>query len=80
MDKKKLLHEILTNLDENWCGCIVDDGKAYTWTDSEIAADALTEILYDLGFEVQKLDNPKADYIRTDIIKDGLWYANFVEL
>ena len=50
MNKKKLLHIIMSSLTEDWCCSGVDgDEKAYAWTDSEIAADALTEILYDLG-------------------------------
>ena len=30
---------------------IGDNGKAYAETDSEIAAEALEEVLYDLGYE-----------------------------
>lgn len=45
MNKKKLLRIIMSILTGNWCCSDVNrDGKACTWTDSEIAADALTEI------------------------------------
>lgn len=82
MNKKKLLHIIMSSLTENWCCSDVDrDGKAYAWTDSEIAADALTEILYDLGCEEFHEPNAKKpDYRRDDVIIEGCWRAVFIEI
>ena len=82
MNKGKLLHTIMSNLCENWCSSTVTSGgKACAWTDSEIAANALTEILYDLGYEEQNTSGSKnADYRRDDLVLDGLWGASFIEL
>ena len=82
MNKKKLLHIIMSSLTENWC-CSGVDGveKAYAWTDSEIAADALTEILYDLGCEeFHELNSKRPDYRRDNIVIDGCWRAVFTEM
>ena len=57
------------------------DEKAYAWTDSEIAADALTEILYDLGCEeFHELNSKRPDYRRDNIVIDGCWRAVFTEM
>ena len=49
MNKKKLMHILMRSLKENWCSVNIDkNGKVSAWTDSEIAANALTEILYDI--------------------------------
>ena len=82
MNKKKLLHIIMSNLHENWCSSTVNSGgKACAWTDSEIAANALTEILNDLGYEEQNVSGSKsADYRRDDLVLDGVWGASFIEL
>ena len=51
LNEKEVLFWILTNLKWNWKESgTLENGKPYAVTDSEIAADALTEILYDLGF------------------------------
>ena len=72
----------MRSLEENWCSVNIDkNGKVSAWTDSEIAADALTEILYDIGLE--EYHNPDAknpDYRRDDIVIDGCWRASFDEL
>lgn len=82
MNKKKLMHILMRSLEENWCSVNIDkNGKVSAWTDSEIAADALTEILYDIGLE--EYHNPDAknpDYRRDDIVIDGCWRASFDEL
>lgn len=82
MNKKRLMHIVLMSLKENWCSSIVDkNGKAIVWTDSEIAADSLTEILYDLGLEeFHDPDTKMPDYRRDDIIIEGCWRALFTEL
>ena len=82
MNKKKLMHILMRSLKENWCSVNIDkNGKVSAWTDSEIAANALTEILYDIGLE--EYHNPYAknpDYRRDDIVIDGCWRASFDEL
>lgn len=82
MNKKKLMHILMRSLKENWCSVGIDkNGKAYAWTDSEIAADALTEILYDIGLEeYHDPDAKNPDYRRDDIVIDGCWRASFDEL
>lgn len=82
MNKKKLLHIIMSRLVDNWCDSGVNrNEKAYAWTDSEIAADALTEILYDLGCqEFHEKDAVNPDYKREDIVIEGIWCASFEEL
>ena len=67
---------IISGIDEN--------GKAYAETDSEIAADALEEVLYDLGY--MKLEDTSMEeseirhYSRKDIVENGAWKAVFKEL
>lgn len=82
MNKKKLLHIIMSSLTENWyCSDVDKNGKAYAWTDSEIAADTLTEILYDLGCEeFHELNSKRPDYRRDNIVIDGCWRALFTEM
>ena len=82
MNKKKLLHIIMSRLGENWCESMVNkDGKACAWTDSEVAANALTEILYDLGCEeLHASDSNSPDYRRDDSVVDGCWRASFTEI
>lgn len=47
MNKKKLLHIIMSRLGDNWCNSGVGrNEKAYAWTKNKAAADALTEILH----------------------------------
>lgn len=82
MNKKKLMHILMRSLKENWCSVNIDkNGKVSAWTDSEIAANALTEILYDIGLE--EYHDPYAknpNYRRDDIVIDGCWRASFDEL
>lgn len=82
MNKKKLMHILMRSLKENWCSVNIDkNGKVSAWTDSEIAANALTEILYDIGLE--EYHDPYAknpDYRRDDIVIDDCWRASFDEL
>lgn len=82
MNKKRLLHIIMSNLHENWCKSGVGKNeKAYAWTDSEIAANALTEILYDLDCEeFTTSGSEKADYRRENIVVEGCWLYSFVEM
>lgn len=82
LNKKEVLFYILTNLKWNWKESgTLESGKPYAITDSEIVADALTEILYDLGFEEES--DPDAtfpDYRRTDSTITGTWLARFEEI
>lgn len=82
MNKKKLMHILMMSLKENWCSVNIDkNGKVSAWTDSEIAADALTEILYDIGLgEYHDPDTKNPDYRRDDIVINGCWRASFNEL
>lgn len=63
---------------------IGDNGKAYAETDSEIAAEALEEVLYDLGY--MKLEDTSVEeseirhYSRKDVVENGAWKAVFKEL
>lgn len=63
---------------------IGDNKKAYAETDSEIAADALEEVLYDLGY--MKLEDTSMEesetrhYSRKDVVENGAWKAVFKEL
>ena len=66
MNKKKLLHIIMSSLTENWCCSGVDgDEKAYAWTDSE---------------EFHELNSKRPDYRRDNIVIDGCWRAVFTEM
>ena len=82
MNKKKLLHIIMSRLGDNWCNSGVGrNEKAYAWTKNKAAADALTEILHDLcckEFHEENVVNP--DYKRDDIFIGESWYASFDEL
>lgn len=82
MNKKKLMHILMRSLKENWCSVAINkNGKVSVWTDSEIAANALTEILYDIGLEeYHDPDAKNPDYRRDDIVIDGCWRASFDEL
>lgn len=82
MNKKKLMHILMRSLKENWCSVNINkNGKVTAWTDSEIAANALTEILYDIGLEEYHDPNTKnPDYRRDDIVINGCWRASFDEL
>lgn len=85
--RKSFLNEILLNLCENFCDSgyyDFDNNKAYAETDSEIAADALEEVLYDLGYI--KLEDKSIEesvtrhYSRKDVVENGAWKAVFKEL
>mgnify|MGYP006986250859 FL=1 len=85
--RKSFLNEILLNLCENFCDSGYYDftnKKAYAETDSEIAADALEEVLYDLGY--MKLEDTSIEesetrhYSRKDVVENGAWKAVFKEL
>lgn len=80
-----LLSTIMSCLYNNFITSGIDDnGKAYAKTDSEIAADALEEVLYDLGY--MKLEDTSMEeseirhYSRKDVIENGAWVAVFKEL
>lgn len=80
-----LLSMIMSCLYNNFLTSGIDDnGKAYAETDSEIAADALEEVLYDLGY--MKLEDTSVEeseirhYSRKDVIENGAWKAVFKEL
>ena len=87
INRKSFLNEILLKLCENFCDSgyyDFDNKKAYAETDSEIAADALEEVLYDLGY--MKLEDTSMEesetrhYSRKDVIENGAWKAVFKEL
>lgn len=82
MNKKKLLHIIMSNLHENWKDSTVNgQGKACAWTNNEIAANALTEILNDLGCkEMHTSDSKKPDYRRDNYVIEGIYVASFIEM
>lgn len=68
MNDKELIMEIFKRLDDNFCDL---DNQMLAETDSEIAADALAETLFNIG-----LDNL---YKREDGVDgNGCWYARFV--
>lgn len=80
-----LLSMIMSCLYNNFLTSGIDDnGRAYTETDSEIAADALEEVLYDLGY--MKLEDTSVEeseirhYSRKDVVENGAWKAVFKEL
>lgn len=85
--RKSFLNEILLNLCENFCDSgyyDFENKKAYAETDSEIAADALEEVLYDLGYikleDTSVKESETRHYSRTDVIENGAWKAVFKEL
>lgn len=80
-----LLSMIMSCLYNNFLTSGIDDnGKAYAETDSEIAADAFKEVLYDLGY--MKLEDTSVEeseirhYSRKDVVENGAWKAVFKEL
>lgn len=80
-----LLSMIMSCLYNNFLTSGIDDnGKAYAETDSKIAADALEEVLYDLGY--MKLEDTSVEeseirhYSRKDVVENGAWKAVFKEL
>lgn len=80
-----LLSMIMSCLYNNFLTSGIDDnGRAYAETDSEIAADALEEVLYDLGY--MKLEDTSVEeseirhYSRKDVVENGAWKAVFKEL
>ena len=80
-----LLSMIMSCLYNNFLTSGIDNnGKAYAETDSEIAADALKEVLYDLGY--MKLEDTSVEeseirhYSRKDVVENGAWKAVFKEL
>lgn len=82
LNKKEVLFYILTNLKWNWKESGTrEDGKPYAITDSETAADALTEILHDLGFDEESEPGVNfPDYRRTESTITGTWLAKFEEI
>lgn len=67
MSDRELIMEIFKRLDDNFSDL---DNPLIAETDSEIAADALDETLFNMG-----LDDA---YKRTDCVnKEGFWYARF---
>lgn len=78
--KQEILYWIIKNLDGNFIETgITKDRKPYVITDSEIAADSLTETLYNLGFVEQNKDNSDGDYIRIEIVSEkGFYEVKFV--
>ena len=83
--RSSLLSMIMSCLYNNFLTSGIDDnGKAYAETDSEIAADALEEALYDLGY--MKLEDTSVEeseirhYLRKDVVENGAWKAVFKEL
>ena len=80
-----LLSMIMSCLYNNFIISGIDNNeKAYAETDSEIAADALEEVLYDLGY--MKLEDTSMEeseirhYSRKDVVENGAWKAVFKEL
>lgn len=80
-----LLSMIMSCLYNNFLTSGIDDnGKAYAETDSEIAADALEEVLYDLGYmkleDISVEESEIRHYSRKDVVENGAWKAVFKEL
>lgn len=66
MSDRELIMEIFKRLDDNF----FDLGSPlFAKTESEIAADALTETLFNMGLD--------GLYEREDVVKEGVWYAFF---
>lgn len=81
-EKQKILKYILTHLGDNFCGSGIDSyGRAYAFTDSEIAANSLEETLYNMGYEASKSskENLESDYVIQEGIQNGGWYKRFVQ-
>lgn len=80
-----LLSMILSCMNNNFITSGIDNnGKAFAETDSEIAADALEEVLYDIGYiklEDKSFGNDvPRQYSRQDVVENGAWKAVFKEL
>ena len=81
MNKKKLMHILMRSLKENWSVGIGRNDKVSAWTKSKIAADALTEILHDIGLkELRDPGTETPDYRRDDIVIEGIFAVEFIEL
>lgn len=81
-EKQRMLKYILTHLGDNFCGSgIYSDGRAYAFTDSEIAANGLEETLYNMGYEASKSfqENSESDHVIQEQIINGGWYKRFVQ-
>lgn len=64
------------------CGSGIDSyGRAYAFTDSEIAANSLEETLYNMGYEASKSskENLESDYVIQEGIQNGGWCKRFVQ-
>lgn len=81
-ERAKLLHCILLNIGENfYYSGESENGKAFAITDSEVAADALLETLYNLGFEEEgNPDTTEPDYRREEVFVNGFMCYKFTEL
>lgn len=75
-EKQRMLKYILTHLGDNFCGSGIDSyGRAYAFTDSEIAANSLEETLYNMGYEASKSskENLESDYVIQEEILYPIW-------
>lgn len=83
MDKKQeILKYILTHLGDNFCEAGIDSyGRAYAFTDSEIAANSLEETLYNMGYAASKSskENLESDYIIYEGVQNRLWCKRFIQ-
>ncbi len=79
-NRTEILYWIIRSLDNgNFIKTgLNEDGKPYAITDSEVAADSLSETLYNLGFVERNNDNLDGDYYRTVSSPNGLWEAKFI--
>ena len=82
-----VLHYIIFNLGHgsDLYGDVDDNGKAFAETDSEAAANSLSEILEALGYNEQDdiylNEDAIIHYKREDFVDEyGLWKAKFLEL
>lgn len=78
-EKQRMLKYILTHLGDNFCGSGIDSyGRAYAFTDSEIAANSLEETQ-----RIHKNANcrysDKRDYLDIvyELIKEGMLKSSF---
>lgn len=80
-ERAKLLHCILLNIGENFYRSGEgEDGEAFALTESEVAADALLETLYNLGFEEEgNPDTTEPDYRREEVFVNGFLCYKFTE-
>ena len=81
-NRTKILYWIIRSLDNsNFIETGLNEyGKPYAITDSEVAADSLSETLYNLGFVEKNNDNLDGDYYRTQSFSDGFWEMKFVAM